>query len=117
MREDLNWQLKFWNTDLKIVNKKMATTEEIKEQMKTIKDPEIGLDIVTLGLIRKVTTDEDGTEILMTLTSPFCPFADKLISDVEREVKKMDGTGDVRVEITFDPPWEPPEDIKDLLQL
>ncbi len=95
----------------------MATIESIKEKLKNVKDPEIGLDIVTLGLIRKITLDEIGTEVLMTLTSPFCPFADKLILEVEREVKKMGDTGEVRVEITFDPPWEPPEEIKDLLQL
>ena len=85
--------------------------------MKNVKDPEIGLDIVEIGLIRKITQDNEGVEILMTLTSPFCPFADKLIGEVEKEVGKLEGTGTVRVEITFDPPWEPSAELKEKLGL
>lgn len=87
------------------------------EKLKNVKDPELGLDVVTLGLVRNVTVDEDGVEVLMTLTSPFCPFADKLIKDVEREVGKLKNSGDVRVEITFDPPWEPSQEVKNVLGL
>ena len=87
------------------------------EALKKVKDPEIGLDIVELGLIRKITPDNDGTEILMTLTSPFCPFADSLITQVEKEVGKLDGAGLVRVEITFDPPWKPSPELKEKLGL
>jgi len=90
--------------------------EQIFEALKKVKDPEIGIDIVRLGLIRDVKIDDDGVEILMTLTSPFCPFADKIVQEAEREVKRLEGSGDVRVEITFDPPWEPPEEIKAMLQ-
>jgi len=90
--------------------------EQIFEALKKVKDPEIGIDIVRLGLIRDVKIDDDGVEILMTLTSPFCPFADKIVQEAEREVKRIEGSGDVRVEITFDPPWEPPEEIKAMLQ-
>ena len=96
----------------KNINKALVT-----EQLKTVKDPELGLDIISLGLVREVTIDEDGVEVLMTLTSPFCPFADELIQSVEKEVGKLPDSGDVRVEITFDPPWEPPEEIKDALGL
>lgn len=96
----------------KNINKAIVT-----EQLKTVKDPELGLDIISLGLVREVTIDEDGVEVLMTLTSPFCPFADELIQSVEKEVGKLPDSGDVRVEITFDPPWEPPEEIKDALGL
>jgi len=92
------------------------TKEQIFEALKKVKDPEIGMDIVRLGLIRDVKFDDDGVEILMTLTSPFCPFADKLVQDAEREVKILKDSGDVRIEITFDPPWEPPEEIKAMLQ-
>lgn len=87
------------------------------EKLKAVKDPEVGLDVVALGLIRKITTDDDGTEVMMTLTSPFCPYADKLVREVEREAKKVEGAGHVRVEITFDPPWEPPEEVKAMMGL
>lgn len=95
----------------------MINQEIITETLRTVKDPELGLDIVSLGLVRKVTLDDDGVEVLMTLTSPFCPFADELIESVEKEVGKLADSGDVRVEITFDPPWEPPQEVKEALGL
>jgi len=95
----------------------MLSEKEILEKLKNVKDPEVGMDIVVLGLIRKITVDDDGVEVLMTLTSPFCPFADKLVLGVETEIKKMEGSGDVRVEITFDPPWEPPEEVRAMMQI
>jgi metal-sulfur cluster biosynthetic enzyme len=95
----------------------MLSENTILEALKKVKDPEIGLDIVELGLIRKITPDNDGVEIIMTLTSPFCPFADSLIGQVEKEVGKIDGAGLVKVEITFDPPWEPTPELKEKLGL
>ncbi|MCX6736075.1 MAG: iron-sulfur cluster assembly protein [Candidatus Parcubacteria bacterium] len=95
----------------------MLAEKNILESLRKVKDPEINLDIVELGLIRKITLDEEGVEILMTLTSPFCPFADTLIGQVEKEVGKLDGAGLVRVEITFDPPWEPTLELKEKLGL
>jgi len=95
----------------------MMRKEQILETLKNVKDPELGLDIVELGLIRKITPDDEGVEILMTLTSPFCPFADKLIGQVEKEVGKLNDAGLVRVEITFDPPWEPTPELKEKLGL
>jgi metal-sulfur cluster biosynthetic enzyme len=96
---------------------KKISKDIVTEKLRSVKDPELGLDIVTLGLVREVTIDDDGVEILMTLTSPFCPFADDLIQSIEKEVGKLPDTGDVRVEITFDPPWEPPQEVKDALGL
>ncbi len=95
----------------------MLNQEQVTEQLKTVKDPEMGLDIVTLGLLRKVTIDDGGVEVLITLTSPFCPFADELVQSIEKTVGNLPGSGDVRVEITFDPPWEPPQEVKDALGL
>lgn len=95
----------------------MINKEIIIEKLRMVKDPELGLDIVSLGLVREITIDDDGVEVLMTLTSPFCPFADELIESVEKEVGKLSDAGDVRVEITFDPPWEPSQEVKDALEL
>ncbi len=84
--------------------------ENIIEELKTVKDPELGLDIHTLGLIYDIKIGEDGIDILMTLTTPFCPYGDEIIQNVEKALKKF-GV-EVRVDITFEPEWEPSEDLK-----
>ncbi len=98
----------------------MKTEKDIQEKLKEIKDPELGIDIITLGLIRAIKLDDRqktgvrGAEILMTLTSPFCPFADELIAQIEDTVEGL-GFEDVRVELTFDPPWEPGPELREML--
>jgi len=88
--------------------------KDVIEKLKLVKDPELGIDVWTLGLIYKITIDDEGVEVLMTLTSPFCPFANDLIQEVEKEVGKLKH-GDVRVEITFEPAWEPSEELRSSL--
>ncbi|MEK7081337.1 MAG: metal-sulfur cluster assembly factor [Patescibacteria group bacterium] len=90
------------------------TREQIIEALKTVKDPELGIDIVTLGLVYDVYFNEDGITVLMTMTTPFCPFADDIIADVEKRVRSLKA-GEAKVEITFDPPWEPPKELRDKL--
>ena len=84
--------------------------ENIIEELKTVKDPELGLDIHTLGLIYDIKIGEDGIDILMTLTTPFCPYGDEIIQNVEKSLKKFGQ--EVRVDITFEPEWQPSEDLK-----
>jgi len=92
------------------------TEQQIIEKLKLVKDPEIGIDVWTLGLIYKITPEIDGVEILMTLTTPFCPFADDLIADVEKKVSQLGyEEGDVRVELTFEPAWEASEEVRMML--
>lgn len=96
--------------------KKKITEQQIIDKLKLVKDPEIEIDIWTLGLIYKITLEDDGVEILMTLTTPFCPFADDLIAEVEKKVGELGyNEGEVRVELTFDPVWEPSDEVKMLL--
>ena len=90
------------------------TREQIIEALKTVKDPELGIDIVTLGLVYDVYFNEDGITVLMTMTTPFCPFADDIIADVEKRVRSLKA-GEAKVEITFDPPWEPPKELREKL--
>jgi metal-sulfur cluster biosynthetic enzyme len=81
------------------------------DALREVKDPELGFDVVTLGLIYEVKIDPElGIDVLMTLTTPFCPYGDKIVQDIEKALKKLHR--EVRVEITFEPEWEPPEDIK-----
>ena len=81
--------------------------EQIIEAIKTVYDPEIPVNIYELGLIYEVGIGEHGKiDVLMTLTSPGCPAAGMLPGDVEEKVRSVKGTGDVKVEVTFAPPWD-----------
>jgi probable FeS assembly SUF system protein SufT len=81
------------------------------DALRTCYDPEIPLNIVELGLIYGLDLDErdDGTDvqITMTLTAPGCGMGQVLADDVEAKVRALPGVGDVKVELTFDPPWSP----------
>ncbi len=80
---------------------------EIIEMLKTCFDPEIPVDIWELGLIYDVKVNDDHTvEILMTLTSPFCPVAQSLPEEVKQKIEGIEGVRDVTLEMTFEPPWE-----------
>lgn len=78
------------------------------EAIQTCYDPEIPVDIYQLGLIYGVKASPEGVvEVEMTLTSPNCPSAVELPGEVERKVRALAGVTDVKVEVVFDPPWEP----------
>ena len=78
----------------------------IVEQIKTIFDPEIPVNIYDLGLIYEINVDEKGqVEVIMTLTSPACPMAGSLPGEAEEVVMNVDGVKDAVVELVFDPPW------------
>lgn len=95
---------------------KNITEQQIIEKIKLVKDPEIEIDVWTLGLIYKIELVEDGVEILMTLTTPLCPFANELISAVEEKVSELGyDEGEVRVELTFEPLWEPSPEVRMML--
>lgn len=75
--------------------------------MKTVFDPEIPVDIYELGLIYAVEIADDGkVKVEMTLTTPSCPSAQELPSQVEEAVRAVPGVTDVTVEVVWDPPWD-----------
>ena len=92
----------------------MIREKDIIEKLREVKDPELGIDVYTLGLVYKIIIDKEGIEILMTLTTPLCPFANDIIEEVEKKLAELNA-GDVRVEITFEPPWEPSEELRAIL--
>jgi FeS assembly SUF system protein len=82
--------------------------DAVIEVLKTVYDPEIPVNIWEVGLIYEVNVDDGGNvHILMTLTSPMCPVAESLPPEVEEKVAALEGVASARVEITWDPPWDP----------
>ena len=79
----------------------------IKKVLRNVKDPELNLDLVVLGLIYDVDITGDHVKVTMSLTTPMCPAADQIVSDVKTEVEGLDGVDHADVELTFDPPWSP----------
>lgn len=85
-----------------------ALTDKIIAELKTVYDPEIPVDIFELGLIYKIDVDDDmNVAIDMTLTAPGCPVAGEMPSWVQEAVARVPGLKDVKVTLTFDPPWDP----------
>lgn len=81
--------------------------KEVIEILKTCFDPEIPVNIWELGLIYEVNVNaEKEVEVIMTLTSPFCPVAQSLPEEVKQKIQGIDGVTDVTIEMTFEPPWE-----------
>ena len=85
----------------------MAEREKIIEALKNVYDPEIQLDVWSLGLIYNIEIEGTKVKVLMTFTSPMCPYGPALLDDVRRHVSAVDGVGEVDVEITFTPVWGP----------
>jgi FeS assembly SUF system protein len=76
--------------------------------IRSVFDPEIPVNIYDLGLIYKLQINEQTNDvyILMTLTSPNCPVAEDMPQQVQETVKLVEGVGAVKVELTFEPPWD-----------
>jgi len=90
-----------------ILAKNAELAQKIIDMIKTCYDPEIPVDIWELGLIYEIkVSDENEVNIQMTLTSPNCPAAETLPSDVETRVKEIEGLKSVKVEVVFEPPWD-----------
>lgn len=85
----------------------LEVEREIVEQLKTVFDPEIPVNVYDLGLIYEIEVEPDGyTTVRMTLTAPNCPMAEAVIQDVNDKVRMVGGVTDVTVILTFDPPWD-----------
>ena len=83
-------------------------TDEIVTALKTVYDPEIPSDIYELGLIYNVDVDDErAVKIQMTLTTPNCPAAADLPGQVENAVASVPGVREAKVDIVWDPPWDP----------
>ena len=81
---------------------------QVVDALRTCFDPEIPVDIYELGLIYEVKVEREGfVTIKMTLTSPQCPAAQSIPADVEVKVKEISGVSGVKIDLVWDPPWDP----------
>jgi FeS assembly SUF system protein len=84
----------------------MTLKEQIGAALKKVYDPEMPVNIYELGLIYGIDVDDAGVaSVRMTLTAPNCPVAGTLPGEAERAVRNVPGVTDVKLELTFDPPW------------
>ncbi|HBS04913.1 MAG TPA: hypothetical protein DEA96_08115 [Leptospiraceae bacterium] len=81
--------------------------QSIREKLRSILDPEVGINILDLGLVRRVSANDEDIEIEMTLTSPGCPVGPLILQEVENAIKASWPEHDVLLSLTFDPPWSP----------
>lgn len=94
----------------------MVIKNEIEEVLKNTYDPELGIDLHTLGLIYKVDFDEkkQSLKVTMTFTTPLCPYGPQIVGELKSKFRAL-GLDDVAVEVVFDPPWEPSEEVRAML--
>jgi metal-sulfur cluster biosynthetic enzyme len=83
------------------------SSDQVKLALRKVKDPELNLNIIDLGLVYEIMVDGTDVDIDMTLTSPGCPAGPQIMSDVERVVKAMPGVGGVNVKLVWEPFWSP----------
>ncbi|MFI5210551.1 MAG: metal-sulfur cluster assembly factor [Gemmatimonadales bacterium] len=86
----------------------MQTEESIRKALRQVRDPELNLNIIDIGLVYGVSVAENGdVKVTMTLTSPGCPAGPEIVGDVKRTVEELEGVGAAEVEIVWEPYWTP----------
>ena len=85
----------------------MASKNDVLEALRQVEDPELGMDIVDLGLLYDVEVAGPKVKVTHTLTSMGCPVGPMIQEDIDRVAREVPGVEDVDVELTFDPPWTP----------
>src|SRR4051812_39340362 len=84
-----------------------VTLEQAKLALRKVKDPELNLNIVDLGLIYDVRVDNNNIDVDMSLTSPGCPSGPEIMTDAEKALKAMPGVGEVKINLVWSPMWSP----------
>jgi metal-sulfur cluster biosynthetic enzyme len=85
----------------------MPTKEEVVEALRQVEDPELGMDIVELGLFYEAEIEGADVKVTYSLTSMGCPAGPMIQEDIDRALGEIPGVGNVSSELTFDPPWTP----------
>ena len=92
----------------------MITAEQVIEVFKNYLDPELGIDIWTLGLVYEHKIIDDKVYVKMTLTSPFCPLGPQMVADLKGLLQEK-GAAQADIEIVFEPPWQPSDELRSML--
>ena len=85
----------------------MVTRQDVVKALEAVVDPELGLNIVEMGLLYGVTVENGEVEVRMTLSARACPLHASILSGAENVIKRLDGVRAVKVELVWDPPWTP----------
>jgi metal-sulfur cluster biosynthetic enzyme len=83
------------------------TSEDVFEALRVVEDPELGMDVVDLGLVYEVEVEESTAKVLYSLTSMGCPAGPLIAQDMDSAARQVEGIENVELELTFDPPWTP----------
>jgi metal-sulfur cluster biosynthetic enzyme len=84
-----------------------ALRARILDALRAVLDPELGLDVVSLGLVYEVAVADDGVRVAMTMTTPACPLGEELVRDAAERLQAVVGDLPVTVELVWSPPWTP----------
>lgn len=84
-----------------------VTEKDVRNALKTVKDPELNLDLVVLGLVYDIEVSDGDVNVTISLTSPMCPVAGQIVEDARTAVLGVEGVASADVKLTFDPPWTP----------
>ena len=95
----------------------MSMKDEVIELLKTVNDPEIMIDVWTLGLIYDLKVDEPKGDVLitMTFTTPACPYGEILVEEMKQKVAELKGLKHLKIDVVFSPPWQPSDEVKAML--
>jgi metal-sulfur cluster biosynthetic enzyme len=85
----------------------MPTKDEVIEALRTVEDPELGMDIVDLGLLYDVEVEGPKVKVIHSLTSMGCPAGPMIQEDIQNVASSLEGVKEVEIELTWDPPWTP----------
>jgi metal-sulfur cluster biosynthetic enzyme len=85
----------------------MPTKEEVYEQLREVEDPELGMDVVELGLVYDVEVEGPKVRVVHSLTSMGCPAGPMIQEGLDEAARRVPGVEDVEIELTWDPPWTP----------
>ncbi|HUF50106.1 MAG TPA: metal-sulfur cluster assembly factor [Longimicrobiales bacterium] len=85
----------------------MVTEKDVRRALRKVKDPELNLDLVVLGLIYEIEVRETHVKAMISLTSPFCPVAGQILDEAKAAIEAVEGVASAEVELTFSPPWTP----------
>ena len=92
----------------------MVTKDDVIEVCKSYQDPEVGIDIWTMGLVYEIKIENNDVHIRMTFTSPMCPYGPQMVDELTDLIKNK-GVEKVDIDVTFDPPWEPSQELREMM--